>query len=118
MAGVAISMPSGLAHELRQDSDEQAGQAAHQRAVDADVLQVRTDVALELADELVLLPAHDLVLDEAPDLGAVLLDDERRAFENLLVEPGLDFAIGAQLVPDVTGVGGECRARERLVAQA
>src|SRR4029079_425721 len=86
----------GLARELGESRDDEAGEPADQRAVDADVLHGRPDMALELADQLLLLPAHDLVLDEAADLRAVLLDESRRRLEDLLVDPLLDFPVRAQ----------------------
>src|SRR6267378_685993 len=86
---------AALAHQMGERRDQQAGKPADQRAVDADVLEIGPNVALKLADELLLLPAHDLVLDEAADLRTVLLHDERRAVQDLLVEPRLHLAIGA-----------------------
>src|SRR4051794_5384904 len=81
---------------LGRRGDEQPGESAHQRAVDADVLQVGTDVALELEHQPLLLPAHDLVLDEAADLGAMLFHQRRRRAQDLLVDPRLDLAIGGE----------------------
>ena len=53
-------------------------------------------MALELHDELLLLPAHDLVLDEAADLRAVLLNERRHAAQDLLVDPLLHLVVRAQ----------------------
>ena len=104
-------------------------------------------MALELEHQPLLLPAHHLVLDEAADLRAMLLHQRRRRPQDLLVDPVLDLAVGgeraakrfqhrrdalvqrggppvvlggepgAQLVPKAAEIGGERRARERLVAQ-
>src|SRR5918911_4736195 len=91
--GAAVQL---ACRELREDRNDEPGKAADQRAVDADVLQVRADVALELGDQLLFLPAHDLVFDEAPDLRAMLLHQHRRALEDLLIQPALQLAIAAQ----------------------
>src|SRR5687767_6123519 len=134
--------------EPGQRRDGQAGEAAHQRAVDADVLQVGADVALELLHQLLFLPAVDLVLDEAADLRAVLLDQRRQRPEDLLVDPLADLAVGlellaerahqrrdalpglriaflqvlaepaAELLPQAADVGIERRALQQLVANA
>src|SRR5436309_14756430 len=99
-SAVRRKLRAALSNELGQRGDDQPGETADQRAVDADVLQVRADVALELRDELLLLPAHDLVLDEAADLRAVLFDQRGCSLEDLLVDPLLDLAVGAQRVAD------------------
>src|SRR5216117_3316530 len=137
-----------LSNELGERRDDEAGEPADQRAVDTDVLEIRADMALELGDQLLLLPAHDLVLDEAADLRAVLFDQRRRRPQDLLVDPLLDLAVGAQraaerlehrgealvqrcrppvvlgreplaeLAPQAADVARERRALERFVAQA
>src|SRR5688572_1615410 len=108
-AGIFLNLPSvkrprrrvqTSMREPRQRRDGQAGEAAHQRAVDADVLQVRADVALELLHQLLFLPAIDLVLDEAADLRAVLLDQRRQRLEDLLVDPLADLAVGLELLAE------------------
>src|SRR5690349_6665223 len=86
--------------QLRERGDHQARETAHQGAVHADVLQVRADVALELRDQLVLLPAVDLVLDEAADLGAMLFDQRRKRMQDLLVDPLPDLAVGVELLAE------------------
>src|SRR5437762_12612405 len=87
---------AALSNELGERRDDEASEAADQRAVDADVLQIRADVALELGDQLLLLPAHDLVLDETADLRPVLFDERRRRPQDLLVDPLLDLVVGTQ----------------------
>src|SRR5688500_6306786 len=108
-AGIFLNLPSvkrprrrvqTSMREPRQRRDGEASEAAHQRAVDADVLQVGADVALELLHQLLLLPAVDLVLDEAADLRAVLLDQRRQRLEDLLVDPLPDLAIGLELLAE------------------
>src|SRR5436190_4664141 len=139
---------AALSNELGERRDDEASEAADQRAVDADVLQIRADVALELGDQLLLLPAHDLVLDEASDLRAMLLHQRRHAAQDLLVDPVLHLVVGAQraaerldhgrcalvqrcraavvlgrqplaeFAPQAGYIAAQRRALERLVAQA
>src|SRR3954462_14520068 len=93
--------PSGLSEpgqELRQGGDREADQGADDRAVDADVLEIRADVALELRDQLLLLPRKDLILDEAAKLGAVLFHQRGQRRQDLLVDPRADRRIGVELL--------------------
>ena len=50
--------------------------------------------------QLLLLPAVDLVLDEAPDLRAVLLHQRRQRLQDLLVDPLPDLAVGLELLAE------------------
>src|SRR5215216_6193304 len=63
----AVPRPVGgrsAAEELGDRVDDQAGQAAHQRAVDADELQVLADLQLDLARRVLRVPRGDRAGDE------------------------------------------------------
>src|SRR3954465_2539000 len=96
--------PSGLSEpgqELRQAGAREATQGADERAVDADVLEIRADVALELRDQLLLLPREDLILDETAKLGAVLFHQRGQRRQDLLVDPPADRGIGVELLAEL-----------------
>src|SRR5450755_1153561 len=78
-AGKSPAMPAGrirLASLPRRqqpfgrDEDQQSNQAADQRAVDADVLQVLADLQLEAVDQGRGVPGLHHIGDEGADLGA------------------------------------------------
>src|SRR3954469_24737690 len=101
--GGAVVHPAypGLGQELRQGGDREANQGADDRAVDADVLEIGADMALELRDQLLLLPRKDLILDEAAKLGAVLFHERGQRRQDLLVDPSTDRGIGVELLAEL-----------------
>src|SRR6186713_99183 len=91
-------LPSAQPRELRGGVDRKADQAADQRTVDADELQVAADVALELVRHLGGIPVADARDDVEADVLPIALDPARRRSPDLLVDPVLHRCIGEQLL--------------------
>src|SRR4029078_10295943 len=74
--------------------DHHPGEATHDRAVDADELQITDDLELALAGRGVSVPAFDRAGDQVADLAAVVLDQVAdRAFDPV-VELALEVRFG------------------------
>src|SRR3954468_8312882 len=99
--------------------DHESHQSSYDRAVDADELQVTSDMQLDPACRLTSVPAFDGVGDDGRDLGAVALDHEdgevRRARvdgrpeRGVLAEPGAERPELVSQAPPDSPVGVQQR---------
>ena len=77
----------GLLEQLRNQVQGQAGQAADQRPVDADELEVSPDRELHATRGMVRVPGGHRQRDEFADVILVALDHEDRDVDDRLVQP-------------------------------
>src|SRR5918995_3088470 len=76
--------------------DREAGERADHRAVDADELQIASDLQLELLGGLTRVPALDGLGDDPGDLAAVVAHDVGRGIRHPLVDLPGEFGVGRE----------------------
>src|SRR4029079_3000669 len=96
-----LSSPRDLRHRMDQDSH----QTTHDRALDADELQVLPDVQLDLARRLAAVPLVDGLGDDRGQLTSVAIHEEHRERGRALVQPDPELAVVLQSLAERDDLG-------------
>src|SRR4051794_34644900 len=91
----------GELQPLLQPVQGQTGQAADQRTVEADILQVVPDGELDPSDQYVDVPGFHLIGDEPSDAALLALHEVAQHTHHAAIDLGPDRRVALQLPTDI-----------------
>ena len=99
--------PLGHALQHFAGMKQEAGETADQRAVEADVLKVLSNVDLNHVDQLIHVPRFHLIGDEGRNPALVFDDELARRRDASSIDLGSHFGVGRELGADLPQELGE-----------
>ena len=76
---------------------QEARQTADQRAIEADVLKILSDIDLDQIDQPLHIPSFDLIGDENRDAPLLFNDDSARDRDDSVIDLGAHLRFGGEM---------------------